>query len=31
MKMSGKINKEGCKWVARNLRVSTGGGTMRGD
>ncbi len=31
MKMSGKINKEGCKWVARNLRVSTGGGTLRGD
>jgi len=31
MQMSGKINKEGCKWVARNLRVSTGGGTMRGD
>ena len=31
MKMSGKINKEGCKWVARNLRISTGGGTMRGD
>ena len=31
MKLSGKINKEGCKWVARNLRVSTGGGTMRGD
>ena len=31
MKMSGKINKEGCKWVARNLRVSTGGGSMRGD
>lgn len=31
MKMSGKINKEGCKWVARNLRVSTGDGTMRGD
>ena len=31
MKMSGKINKEGCRWVARNLRVSTGGGTMRGD
>ncbi len=31
MKMSGKINKEGCKWVARNLRVSTGGDTMRGD
>ena len=31
MKMSGKLNKEGCKWVARNLRVSTGGGTMRGD
>ena len=31
MKMSGKINKECCRWVARNLRVSTGGGTMRGD
>ena len=31
MKMSGKINKEGCKWVARNLRIATGGGTMRGD
>ena len=31
MKMSGKINKEGCKWVARNLRISTGGGSMRGD
>ena len=31
MKMSGKINKEGCRWVARNLRVATGGGTMRGD
>ena len=31
MKMSGKLNKEGCKWVARNLRVSTGGGTLRGD
>ena len=31
MKMSGKINKEGCKWVARNLRVSTGGGTLLGD
>lgn len=31
MKMSGKLGKEGCKWVARNLRVSTGGGTMRGD
>ncbi len=31
MKMSGKINKEGCRWVARNLRVSTGGGTLRGD
>ena len=31
MKLSGKLNKEGCKWVARNLRVSTGGGTMRGD
>ena len=31
MKLSGKINKEGCRWVARNLRVSTGGGTMRGD
>ena len=31
MKMSGKVNKEGCKWVARNLRVSTGGGTLRGD
>ncbi len=31
MKMSGKINKEGCKWVARNLRVTTGGGSMRGD
>ncbi|MBQ1746166.1 MAG: translocation/assembly module TamB domain-containing protein, partial [Muribaculaceae bacterium] len=31
MKMSGKINKEGCRWVARNLRVSTGGGSMRGD
>ena len=31
MKMSGKINKEGCKWVARNLRISTGGGSMHGD
>lgn len=31
MKLSGKINKEGCKWVARNLRVSTGGGTLRGN
>ena len=31
MKLSGKINKEGCRWVARNLRVSTGGGTLRGD
>ena len=31
MKLSGKINKEGCRWVARYLRVSTGGGTMRGD
>ena len=31
MKMSGKINKEGCRWVARNLRIATGGGTMRGD
>ena len=31
MKMSGKINKEGCKWIARNLRISTGGGSMRGD
>ena len=31
MKLSGKINKEGCRWIARNLRVSTGGGTMRGD
>jgi hypothetical protein len=31
MKMSGKINKQGCRWVARNLRVTTGGGTMRGD
>ncbi|MBR5685443.1 MAG: translocation/assembly module TamB domain-containing protein [Muribaculaceae bacterium] len=31
MKMSGKLSKEGCRWVARNLRVSTGGGTMRGD
>ena len=31
MKLSGKINKEGCKWVARNLRISTGGGSMRGD
>ncbi len=31
MKMSGKINKEGCKWLARNLRISTGGGSMRGD
>ena len=31
MKMSGKINKEGCRWVARNLRVSTGGGNMRAD
>ena len=31
MKMSGKINKEGCRWVARNLRVTTGGGSMRGD
>ena len=31
MKMSGKLNKEGCKWVARNLRISTGGGSMRGD
>ena len=31
MKLSGKLNKEGCRYVARNLRVSTGGGTMRGD
>ena len=31
MKLSGKINKEGCRYVARNLRVSTGGGTLRGD
>ena len=31
MKMSGKLGKEGCRWVARNLRVSTGGGSMRGD
>ena len=31
MKLSGKISKEGCRYVARNLRVSTGGGTMRGD
>ena len=31
MKMSGKISKEGCKYIARNLNVSTGGGTMRGD
>ena len=31
MKMSGKVSKEGCRWVARNLRVTTGGGTMRGD
>ena len=31
MKMSGKINKEGCRWVARNLRISTGGGSMHGN
>lgn len=31
MKLSGKVNKEGCRYVARNLRVATGGGTMRGD
>ena len=31
MKLSGKLNKEGCKWVARNLSVATGGGTMRGN
>ena len=31
MKMSGKLGKEGCRWVARNLRVTTGCGTMRGD
>ena len=31
MKMSGKFGKQGCRWVARNLRVSTGGGSMRGD
>ena len=31
MKMSGKLGKEGCRWVARNLRVTTGGGTLRGD
>ena len=31
MKLSGKLGKEGCRWVARNLRVSTGGGTMSGD
>ena len=31
MKMSGKINKEGCRYVARNLRITTGGGSMRGD
>ncbi len=31
MKMSGKVSKQGCRWVARNLRVSTDGGTMRGD
>ena len=31
MKLSGKINKEGCKWIARNLRVATGGGTLRGN
>ena len=31
MKLSGKINKEGCRYVARNLRVSTGGGSMRAD
>ena len=30
MKLSGKINKGGCRYVARNLRVSTGGGTMSG-
>ncbi len=31
MKLSGKLGKEGCRYVARNLRVTTGGGTLRGD
>ena len=31
MTLSGKISKNGCKYVAKNLRVSTGGGTMRAD
>ncbi len=31
MTLSGKISKDGCKYVAKNLRVSTGGGTMRAD
>jgi len=31
MKMSGKISKEGCKYIARNLRVTTGGGSMSGN
>ena len=31
MKMSGKLGKEGCRWVARNLHVTTGGGTMHGN
>ena len=31
MKLSGKLSKEGCRYVARNLRVTTGGGTLRGD
>lgn len=31
MKMSGKINKEGCRYIARNLRITTSGGSMRGD
>ena len=31
MKLKGKINKEGCRYVARNLSVTTGGGTMHGN
>ena len=31
MKLSGKINKKGCTYIARNLRITTGGGTLRGD
>ena len=31
MKMSGKINKNGCTYIARNLRITTGGGTMSGN